>query len=137
VKVTPNFSSEEFASKCGRLYPEEWIEERLVPLCKTLQVIRDTIARPIVPFSGYRSPEHNAKVKGAKFSQHLVGRAADIRVAGMTALELHATIMLLYGQGALPHLGGLGRYLAKNFCHVDVRKRKADGSIARWEGKGD
>ena len=28
----------------------------------------------------YRTPAHNAKAGGAKFSQHLYGRAADIRV---------------------------------------------------------
>jgi uncharacterized protein YcbK (DUF882 family) len=136
VKITPNFDAGEFACRDGTAYPEAWHEERLVPLCKTLQVIRDHIGRPLVIISGYRTAEYQYKLGGVPKSQHIQGRAADVRVGGMPASELHAAIMLLYGQGALPHLGGLGRYDAKNFVHVDVRPRKPDGSIARWSGKG-
>ena len=137
MKITPNFDAGEFACRSGDAYPEAWYDDRLVPLCKTLQVIRDHIGKPLVILSGYRTAEYQYKIGGVPKSQHIQGRAADVRVAGMTAGELHAAVMLLYGQGALPHLGGLGRYLAKNFVHVDVRARKADGSIARWDGKGD
>ena len=36
--------------------------------------------QPVTITSAYRTPAHNAKAGGAKFSQHLYGRAADIRV---------------------------------------------------------
>lgn len=137
MKITPNFDAAEFACRDGTAYPEAWYEDRLVPLCKTLQVIRDAIAKPLVVISGYRTAEYQYKIGGVPKSQHIQGRAADIRVAGMDARELHAAIMLLYGQGALPRLGGLGKYVTKNFCHIDIRPRKTDGSIARWNGSGD
>ncbi len=141
MRLTPSFDVSEFMCRDGSPVPEELIETNLLLLCKTLQVIRDHIARPIVILSGYRSPAWNESVRGAKSSQHLKARAGDCRVAGMQPSELHSTIMLLYGQGALPLLGGLGLYLdtpkRKGFVHVDVRPRKRDGSIARWSGKGD
>jgi hypothetical protein len=133
-QVTDHFHVAEFASRDGALYPEAWIESRLRPLCQTLEVIRAAIDRPIVIVSGYRSPERNLKVGGAKDSQHMHGRAADVRVYGMDAGLLHAKVLELYGQGALPHMGGLGRY--RTWVHVDVRPREPGQVIARWNGKG-
>lgn len=134
MKITPNFSSDEFACHDDTPYPRDWIESRLVPLCETLQVLRDAIARPISIISGYRSPGWNARVGGADHSQHPQGRAADIRVGGMKPAEVHAKVLELHAAGKLPHLGGLGLYLT--FVHVDVRPPKPDGSLARWTGSG-
>ena len=44
----------------------------------TLDPARELIDAPITVDSGFRSPEVNAKVGGAKNSQHLTGQAADI-----------------------------------------------------------
>jgi uncharacterized protein YcbK (DUF882 family) len=131
VKVTDHFAAAEFACRDGRLYPDAWIEDRLRPLCNTLEVIRAAIGLPIVIVSGYRSPEHNARVNGALNSQHTAGRAADIRVADLSAAALHARILELHDQGALPRLGGLGAY--RSWVHVDVRQGTR---LARWTGKG-
>ncbi len=131
MRVTDHFSTGEFACRDGRLYPDAWVQSRLVPLCQTLEVIRAAIDKPIVIISGYRSPEHNAKVRGAKASQHMEGRAADIRVADLNAGALWAAIKGLHGQGALPNLGGLGRYTG--WVHVDVR---AGDHLAQWTGPG-
>jgi uncharacterized protein YcbK (DUF882 family) len=150
VKVTDNFDSIEWACKSGHLYPDAWVEARLRPLCQTLEVLRAAIGRPIIIISGYRDADYNERLRAqaqargakgpAKNSQHIEGRAADIRVAGMDPGAVHAKMLELYGQGALPHLGGLGLYpktaKASGFVHVDVRPRKPDGSIARWSGKG-
>lgn len=43
-----------------------------------LDPLREWYNRPIIVNSGYRSPELNAAVKGAKNSQHMAGEAADI-----------------------------------------------------------
>lgn len=43
-----------------------------------LQPLRDMYGRPIVVNSGYRCPELNKAVGGAKNSQHMTGQAADI-----------------------------------------------------------
>jgi uncharacterized protein YcbK (DUF882 family) len=130
MKVTDHFDSAEFACRDGRLYPEIWIEDRLRPLCQQLEVLRTAIDRPIVVISGYRSPEWNARVRGAKNSQHMEGRAADIRVADVDAGIVHARLLDLHAQGAIK-IGGLGRY--RTFTHVDIRP---GDRLAQWSGKG-
>lgn len=138
MQVTPHFSSREFDCHDGSLYPAEWIAERLVPLCSMLEVIRGAMQAPITIVSGYRSTAYNAararNSSGvAKDSQHIHGRAADIRCAGIPSEELHAAITKLYKAGMLPQLGGLGRY--RGWVHVDVRE-KVGGHLAQWTGEG-
>jgi uncharacterized protein YcbK (DUF882 family) len=129
MTVTDHFDSAEFACRDGRLYPDIWIEDRLRPLCQQLEVLRAAIDRPIVIISGYRSPEWNGRVHGAKNSQHMEGRAADIRVADMDAGIVHARLIELHAQGAI-RIGGLGRY--RTFTHVDIRP---GDRLAQWNGK--
>lgn len=69
--------------------PGEAEAENLRRLCElVLQPLRDLLARPIVVTSGYRCPELNRLVGGAKNSAHLHGLAADILVPGMTPREV-------------------------------------------------
>lgn len=49
-----------------------------------LQPLRDALGRPVLVNSGFRSAKVNAAVGGAASSQHRLGQAADIVVAGMT-----------------------------------------------------
>jgi len=64
--------------------PNEPTEEAVVNLTnlvdKILDPLRELYGKPIYVNSGYRSPEVNIKVAGAKNSQHLKGEAADISV---------------------------------------------------------
>jgi len=75
--------------------------ENLRRLCGWLEMLRDEWNRrygegddPIIINSGYRSPQVNAAVGGAKGSNHLTGCAADIRVAGMEQALRYAVILL-------------------------------------------
>ena len=123
AKLTKNFSLQEFNSKCGRDIPNE-ILPNIIELAKNLQVLRDKVNKPISITSGYRSPEHNAKVKGAKNSQHIKGTAADIKVKGMTPKEVALVIEGLIEQGKIKE-GGIGIY--RTWVHYDIRGKKA-----RW-----
>ena len=49
---------------------------------KVLDPIREDWGSPIIVSSGYRCPELNAKVGGAKTSGHLYGYCADLQVKG-------------------------------------------------------
>jgi uncharacterized protein YcbK (DUF882 family) len=115
-KITENFSLQEFNSKCGRLMPNN-VMINIIELAKNLQVLRDEVKRPITITSGYRSPEHNAKVGGAKNSQHTQGTAADIKVSGMTPKEVALAIEKLIEQGKMKQ-GGIGIY--KSWVHYDI-----------------
>ncbi len=57
--------------------PPEEVLERLINTAECMEKVRKLLGYPINISSGYRSPELNAAVKGAKTSQHLTGEACD------------------------------------------------------------
>lgn len=131
------FSAHEFECHDGTDYPSEWHAERLQPLCDTLDAIREAWSGPLIVVSGYRTDSYNKRVGGASASQHVQGRAADVRPASgnpNAVRQLYDLVRSVLADGKLPHLGGLGVY--RRWIHVDVRPRPADGRIARWEGHG-
>ena len=98
-------------------------------LTVVLQCIREHFGKPVTITSGYRTAAHNAAVGGAKSSQHLLGRAADIQVADTDPLVVAA-----YAESLMPTWGGVGRYpvkagRTKGWVHVDTRPNKS-----RWTG---
>ena len=125
-KITDNFRLHEFRCKDGTDVPEELMDNVRL-LCENLQVLRDHIQKPIRVISGYRSPKYNRRIGGARRSQHMTAKAADIKVSGMSPKEVKDVIVDLIKQGKM-HPGGIGLYTT--FTHYDVRGRNA-----RWYGK--
>lgn len=111
MAVSKNFKVKEFRCKDGDdkiLIDVNFVKGKL-------QKIRDHFDAPITINSAYRTPEYNAKVKGAKASYHLQGRAFDIVVKGYTPQEVAQ-----YAQT----LGILGIIQYNGFVHVDSRTTK-------------
>ena len=133
------FTPDELDSHDGTPYPEEWAD-RWAALSTLLDQIRDAWGGPLRVVSGYRSPAWNARVGGAKASQHMEGKAADICPIGPASRRaddvsrLHMLILRIQGHNSLPLLGGLGNYPGR-WCHVDIRAKPADGHLARWIGE--
>jgi uncharacterized protein YcbK (DUF882 family) len=80
--------------------------------------------QPLHVISGYRSPATNAMLRRrtsgvAEHSQHMEGRAADIRVPDRDLLALRRLAAAL-------HEGGVGFYPRSGFVHVDV------GRVRSW-----
>lgn len=123
AKITTNFSLEEFKCKDGTYVPNNLLPN-VLELAKNLQVLRDYIGKPIVINSAYRTSLYNKKVGGANNSQHLVAKAGDLKVDGMTPKALAEAIELLIKEGKMKQ-GGIGVY--KTFTHYDIR-----GVKARW-----
>lgn len=121
--LSKSFKLKEFQSRDGAPFTPE-VYNNLIILAKNLQVLRDYVKKPIKINSGYRSPTYNKKIGGATKSQHMIGRAADITIQGMTPGEVANTIEKLILFGTMQQ-GGLGRY--PNFTHYDFR-----GTKARW-----
>lgn len=101
------------------------MDRRLLDLLFTLRSTLET-AKPFHIISGFRSPESNAYLRGlspasgvAKQSQHMLGRAIDIRVPGVALDRLRAAALAM-------QKGGVGFYPESNFVHVDV------GRVRRW-----
>lgn len=110
--LSPHFSRAEFACRCCGL---DVVHPDLVASLETLRLnLRE---RPITVLSGYRCAEHNRAVGGKADSQHVLGRAADIRVEGVSLRDLW------YAAVAVPlfNAGGVGLYVGGEFVHVDVR----------------
>ena len=124
MKISRNFDLSEFACNDGTDVPAEYLPN-VITLAKNLQVLRDTLKKPVTINSGYRSPDYNKKIGGASKSQHLVAKAADIRVPGLLAIEVYNVILRLIEQGKM-HNGGLGLY--DTFVHYDVR-----ATSERWD----
>ena len=124
MKLTENFSLEEFKSKDGSAFPAE-VVQNLGVLAEQLQALRDEIKKPITVLSGYRSPAHNLKVGGAKESFHVKGMAGDLQVAGIKPSELAEVIDKLIKEGKMKQ-GGMGIY--PSFVHYDFR-----GKRIRWK----
>lgn len=111
VKLSEHFTVKEFASHDGA---DTVLIDML--LIEYLEKIRAHFGKPIHINSGYRTPEHNAKVGGVKNSYHTKGRAADIVVQGVKSLDVARFAETFV-------CGGVGWYEAKSFTHIDTRPR--------------
>jgi uncharacterized protein YcbK (DUF882 family) len=139
-----HFTVAELACHDGTPYPEAFAD-RLPELMALLDAVRDAWGGPVEVVSGYRTPAHNAELLAldakegahgvASGSQHVEGRAADIRPAGKPgqASALWQAVMHLYNDGKLPQLGGVGLYVKSGWVHVDTF-HAADGHLRRWVG---
>jgi len=89
-------------------------------LINVLEYIREHFDKPVIVDSGCRCVPYNDSVDGsAPYSQHILGRAADIRIAGIDP-------DLVYELAEQMEVGGLGSY--DTFTHIDTRS----GPLARW-----
>lgn len=112
VKVAEHFKVKEFACKDGT--PIVFIDEYLANL---LDIARNEIGKPITITSGYRTVLHNAKVRGAKYSFHTRGMAADIKADGVKPKELAKVLDRI-----APNSCGIIVY--DNWVHFDTRNTK-------------
>lgn len=82
-KISEHFRVREFACKDGSTII--FVDDYMI---QVLEILRNKLGAPITITSGYRTPTHNAKVGGAKYSYHMRGMAVDIRVNGKTPKEV-------------------------------------------------
>jgi hypothetical protein len=113
--LSEHFSREEFVCHCG--CGRSIIDDRLIA---ALEAARGIVGAPLHITSGYRCPEHNRRVGGARKSEHMAGLAADVQCSDLAALYRAAI--------TVPEIKGVGIYLrAGGWIHLDVRERPS-----RW-----
>lgn len=130
LKLAPHFTVAELASSGSTRFPVARIDPKLV---ECLEKIRVAVGRPVRVVSGYRSWGYNKRLyekwgKEPTLSQHCSGRAADIRISGMTGYEIAEVAIRECGCA----LGiGLGMGSDGNGVHIDTR-----GVWAHWDYGG-
>lgn len=115
--LSKNFRVREF--RCKDDTDPIFVDSDLVDI---LQNVRDHFGKAVTITSAFRTASHNKKVGGATYSQHCYGKAADIKVSGVSPSRVAE-----YVETLMPNSGGIGRY--STFTHVDVRATKS-----RWNG---
>jgi uncharacterized protein YcbK (DUF882 family) len=116
-KLSQNFRVREFACTDGS--DPIFIDTELVAV---LQKIREHFGKAVTITSAYRTPTKNKACGGSTYSQHLYGRAADVKISGVAPKKVAA-----YAETLLKNKGGIGIY--STFTHIDVRSTKS-----RWKG---
>jgi uncharacterized protein YcbK (DUF882 family) len=115
--LSEHFDRSEFRCRCGCGW--DTVDAELIRVLEDLR--RCLMDRPITINSGCRCKMHNALVGGSPKSQHILGKAADIRVVG-----LDPSVVAECLEDKYPDRYGIGRYIS--FTHIDVR----GGPPARW-----
>lgn len=108
--LSAHFDSREFRDHRTGALPDGGIDGRLVQVLECVRATGPQAGRPLRIVSGYRSPETNRAVGGARNSQHLYGRAADIEPGRCTVAQAH-------GCGAV----GVGYNVNGWVVHLDTR----------------
>ena len=90
-------------------------------LLDALEAFRLLVGAPVLIDSAYRCPIWNRLKGGALRSQHMLGRAADIRVTGQPARKLYDLSL------QVPSIKGRGVNDHEQFLHLDVRLE-----LAKW-----
>ena len=114
--ITRNLSRYEFACRCGCGFDTMDVET-----VEIVQELCDHFKTKVRVHSGARCKVYNSLINGAPKSQHMLGRAMDISLDGVSPETVYKYLTKEY-----PHMYGFGLY--NTFVHVDTRTQ----GPARW-----
>lgn len=101
--------------------PEYLVDVRRLVLCtRVLNYIRHELGFPISINSGFRSADVNRKVGGVSNSNHLYGRAFDIRPSLRYKMRYLALLDLLQNSPLREYFDELIPYPDKGFVHISI-----------------
>lgn len=130
-KVSAHFDRKEFACRCG--CGLDVVDVELVAVVEDVRLrfqsdnIGSNVAVEIT--SGNRCRTHNTDVGGSPKSQHLICKAADIKVwIGWRQRQVPSDEVADYLEATYHDQYGIGRY--NTFTHIDVRRERA-----RWDNR--
>jgi hypothetical protein len=123
TRLSTHFTAGELARSGGKTFSVARIDPGLV---RALQRLRDHVGKPVHITSGYRPYLYNVDLYTGRYrkkptlSRHSSGQAADVKIAGMTGMEIAKAAIDVLGRDVAVGIGG-------GYAHVDVR-----GTWARW-----
>ena len=130
------FKISEFDSKDGAEMPSS-VKVNVIELIDNLNVLRQELGSPLYVNSGYRSPEHNKNIGGSINSQHLTGKAADIRSNEYTPKQIKEKI-IHYGDSSMKDYTQHGsEKRRKSYCarSAGIKGGKGKMSANTWARK--
>lgn len=137
AKMSKYFRLGEFYCKDGTPPPSASIPAIRKLCVDILDPLREKYG-PCTVLSGYRHATYNARIGGARYSQHIYdvtpsSVAADIRFAkgSPKKWKSSANWLMLRKWGmrwGFRRMGGIGIYIHSNFIHVDNRPYRANWS---------
>lgn len=92
--------------------PEVWTK---------LTIVARRMSKTFTINSGYRSPQYNDQVGGAKNSSHKSGLAIDVSMFGMSDEDIRKFIRTASQEGFM----GVAYYSGSNFVHLDMGARRS------------
>lgn len=106
------------------------LDKHSIAALKMLDALREEMGHPLICNSGYRSPQHNKAVGGARGSYHMRGIAFDISMDNVDPHKFEAAARKVgfTGIGLYPPQKPHG---AKGFIHIDTRVALGAGP---WRG---
>lgn len=125
-QLTPHFNIREFDCHDGRHVPAVAVPA-LTRLCHDLLEPMRAHFGPAHVLSGYRPVDYNARIGGAKYSQHIYELTPSCVAADMTFRMGTPADWANFADQL--DAGGVGRYDHSGFVHVDNRPGRA-----RWTG---
>lgn len=111
MRLTKNFTSEEFLCHCG--CDDQDMKFTFVRL---LQKMRDIYGKPIHINSGWRCEKYNAQIGGSRRSKHMDGLACDISFKD--SFDRYELVKAAF------EVGFTGIELGSHHIHLDLRKTK-------------
>lgn len=109
-------------------YPVEWRTNRAIELSRAFEMVRELCGFPLIVDSAYRTEAYNRSIGGAVASQHVQGRALDLRPSPPSKSALKRLEAAARRTRDLGLLRGVGIY--SGFIHIDTRP----GQAATWYG---
>lgn len=129
-----HFSSAELSCKHGKNECSQLLVDSLEQL-RAIISAATKVDTPVHVDDAFRCAICNAALKNAAtHSQHMLGTAADVSVAGLSAVELFH----FADQVGSFNSGGIGRADLQGYIHVDVRLTRArwcydrHGAVVAW-----
>jgi uncharacterized protein YcbK (DUF882 family) len=103
------------------------LESNLINLLTKINALRIDFNKPMNVSSGFRIPEHNAKVKGVTHSKHLTCEAIDI-------VDNDGSLRRFCMQNNNAMLKQYGLFMehpayTKGWCHLQIRKPKSGNRV--------
>jgi uncharacterized protein YcbK (DUF882 family) len=123
TKISPHLTLEEIACHDPERtpYPAAWRLTRLPPLLTAYELVRGLRDLPVAVLSGYRTKEWNAAVGGAERSQHVEGRALDLKPPeGVAVQDFWEDILRIAHRAGITGVG-YAPPSEGGYVHIDIR----------------